>query len=207
MIICYLVVIASIFAFGYIIGQVNVIYLLNNLHTPFLDQIFYYLTQLGNAFIFVPVLIVAIFYRFSLAIGLIGNVVIQGIIVSIFKRLLFPKAPRPIHFIDKDVICHVQGIHIHHWMSFPSGHTVTIFGLCIFLSLWTKNYWVSLFLLLLATLVGISRMYLAQHFPVDVAFGALFGTAIGVFSVILVENWDKSNWMNQKLILPRQYKN
>lgn len=203
----YALVIASIFVAGYVVGQVEMIKWFNNIHTPFLDQLFTSLTLLGTALIFIPFLIVAAFYRYSLAIGLIGNALLQTVVVSLFKRVLFPKAPRPIQFLDADIVHRVQGISIHRWMSFPSGHTLTIFGLCAFVSLWTKNYWMSIILLILALFVGMSRMYLTQHFPLDVAFGALFGTTIGAYSFMLTEYWNKSNWMNQRLQLPKPNRN
>lgn len=204
--ITYAVVIAIIFLSGYSVGQVDMIKWFNGIHTPFLDQLFASLTLLGTAIIFLPFLIVAVFHRYSLAIGLIGNAVLQSLVVSLFKRILFPRAPRPIQFLDPDIVHRVQGVSIHRWMSFPSGHTVTIFGLCVFVSLWTKNYWMSTALLLLAALVGISRMYLTQHFPLDVATGAFFGTTIGTYTFMLTEYWNRSNWMNQRLNLPKPNK-
>jgi membrane-associated phospholipid phosphatase len=205
-IITYAVVIALIFILGYSVGQVEMIKWFNSIHTPFLDQLFASLTLLGTAIIFLPFLVVAVFHRYSLAIGLIGNAVLQSLVVSLFKRILFPRAPRPIQFLDPDIVHRVQGVSIHRWMSFPSGHTFTIFGLCVFVSLWTKNYWMSTALLLLAVLVGISRMYLTQHFPLDVAAGAFFGTTIGAYTFMLTEYWNKSNWMNQRLNFPKPNK-
>jgi membrane-associated phospholipid phosphatase len=205
--IIYALSIASLFILGYSVGQVDMIKWFNNIHTPFLDQLFASLTLLGTAIIFIPFLVVAVFHRFSLAIGLVGNAILQSLVVSLFKRVLFPKAPRPIQFLDADIVHRVPGVSIHSWMSFPSGHTVTIFGLCVFVSLWTKNYWMSTALLLLAILVGVSRMYLTQHFPIDVATGAFFGGTIGAYTYMLTEYWNKSNWMNQRINLPGPNRN
>lgn len=206
-ILIYTLCIATLFILGAVVGQVEMIKWFNSIHTPFLDQLFASLTLLGTAIIFVPFLVVAVFHRFSLAIGLLGNAILQSIVVSLFKRILFPRAPRPIQFLDPDIVHRVQGVSIHRWMSFPSGHTVTVFGLCVFVSLWTKNYWMSTALLLLAVLVGVSRMYLTQHFPIDVATGAFFGSTIGAYTFMLTEYWNKSNWMNQRINLPGPNRN
>ncbi|MCS4436651.1 phosphatase PAP2 family protein [Aquiflexum gelatinilyticum] len=195
------------FIIGTLIGQINFIKWLNSVHTPFFDIVFSILTLLGTGYIFIPFVLTALFHRISIAIGLIANLLLQTIVVLLFKRILFPKAPRPINFLDPETILPIQGVDIHRWMSFPSGHTVTIFSFCVFVSLWTKKYWLTYLLLTTAFLVGTSRMYLLQHFPNDVAFGALFGTIIGVYSYQLAENWNQSNRNNQKIKLPNFSRN
>jgi membrane-associated phospholipid phosphatase len=45
-----------------------------------------------------------------------------------------------------------------------------------------------LFILLAAALVGYSRIYLAQHFLLDVFIGAIIGTVSGILSVYLALN-------------------
>ena len=195
------------FLLGTLIGQINLINWFNSIHTPFFNIVFSIITLLGTATIFIPFFIAALFHRIPIAFGLIANLLLQTIVVLLFKRILFPKAPRPINFMDPDTIYHIQGVDFHRLMSFPSGHTLTIFGLCVFVSLWTKNHWLTYLLLAIAFLVGISRMYLIQHFPNDVAFGALFGTIIGAYSYQLAENWNRSNRNNQKIKLPNFSRN
>ncbi|NDA48186.1 MAG: phosphatase PAP2 family protein [Alphaproteobacteria bacterium] len=57
--------------------------------------------------------------------------------------------------------------------SFPSGHTVTAFALALSLSLFLPRWrWP---LLVVAALVGLSRIVLGQHYPSDVFAGALLG--------------------------------
>ena len=57
--------------------------------------------------------------------------------------------------------------------SFPSGHTVTAFALALSLSLFLPRWrWP---LLVIAALVGLSRIVLGQHYPSDVLAGALLG--------------------------------
>jgi membrane-associated phospholipid phosphatase len=51
-----------------------------------------------------------------------------------------------------------------------------------------KNKNLQLLILMAAVLVGYSRIYLAQHFLLDVIVGALLGTVSGVLSFNLAQN-------------------
>ncbi|MBH69127.1 MAG: hypothetical protein CMM58_12285 [Rhodospirillaceae bacterium] len=62
--------------------------------------------------------------------------------------------------------------------SFPSGHTQTIFSICIGLSIVYPRYAVILWSL--AVLVGFSRVVLLAHYPSDVVFGAYLGITVAV---------------------------
>jgi membrane-associated phospholipid phosphatase len=71
--------------------------------------------------------------------------------------------------------------------SFPSGHTMTTF--CIYLSfclLINKSWWLYTGLAY-AMLVGYSRIYLAQHFPLDVAAG-IIGAIVSTWLSLLIQN-------------------
>jgi len=76
------------------------------------------------------------------------------------------------------------------YSSFPSGHAATVFtavGVCI-LGLRLGMAW-SLVLVALAALVGISRMVVGAHWPLDVLAGALGGWVAAALGVAWAERW------------------
>lgn len=103
--------------------------------------------------------------------------------------------PRPMlelfdaHAVDSPLFVH----------SFPSGHTATAFAVALawaaFLPKWRYP------LIILAVGVGISRIYLGAHFPLDVTFGAFLGVLIGVASTRLFHP-NRSNSVQEKKTAP-----
>lgn len=74
-------------------------------------------------------------------------------------------------------------------VSFPSGHTATISAFAAILFLHARNRWASALLFALVLLVGISRMAVGAHWPLDVLAGWLTGIVIAVISFALAERW------------------
>lgn len=68
--------------------------------------------------------------------------------------------------------------------SFPSGHTSAAFSFTVVAGTYFPELFV--FLLIFSILIGISRIYLAVHFPTDVLVGALVGTLVTMFSMAFV---------------------
>lgn len=71
--------------------------------------------------------------------------------------------------------------------SFPSGHTTASFSMATVLSYYLPH--LMIVFLALALLVGISRIYLAVHYPSDVVVGII----LGVFSSIITHIYFVNN--------------
>ncbi|MGC9341470.1 MAG: phosphatase PAP2 family protein, partial [Bacteroidales bacterium] len=92
----------------------------------------------------------------------------------------------------------IEGIDLPLRYSFPSGHSATAFALFIGISFLVKSWFLKLILLLIAIIVGFSRVYIAVHFPVDVIAGSLIGVLISFVCFIWVSGW-KKEWLDISL--------
>ncbi len=150
--------------------------------STFWDVLFKTTTLLGEGYPFV--LAGAVLWRirrkYPWDITLLGFCIS---IVSYLTKTLFAQE-RPVAFLKNagklDLLVPVEGVVVHGGnTSFPSGHTMAAFGLYTFLALLMRGRGLlSLFWLFIAIMVGISRIYLAQHFLRDVLAGAFIGAVI-----------------------------
>src|SRR5205807_6179425 len=90
------------------------------------------------------------------------------------QRLMKPVFRRHRPFVDRDVL--VVGIKPLD-ASFPSGHSAASFAAATALATFYPSAAPLPFTL--ATGVGLSRVYLGDHFPGDVVVGAMVGGGIG----------------------------
>jgi membrane-associated phospholipid phosphatase len=91
------------------------------------------------------------------------------------------------------------------YTSFPSGHSLSAFALSSLLTKMLQDRWPPIGLLLAwtAILVAVSRVFLVQHFVVDILFGALFGLLLAdlIWQVYwaLYRFWTKRRIKNTEL--------
>ena len=149
---------------------------INSYHHTIADSFFKYVTYLGEGWLFLAAIPFFVFasWRKGLVIAFAG--LFTGIFTGILKNTIYAGTPRPFEFFRGlyDLYL-VPGVEINHWNSFPSGHTMAAFALYFSLALIVKRKGFSLLFFAIAFLVGYSRMYLSQHFLVDVVAGAGLG--------------------------------
>lgn len=173
----------------------EIVLFFNGLRTPFLDVFFVKASSLGNAIIVPFVLLLVLRFRFKwLAVFLIGFL-LQVLFVLMFKKGFYPGELRPYLYFSRlgmsDLLHLVDGVKIRYVNTFPSGHTATIFFLVSFFAMLSRNKTASWILFSLGLTVGFSRIYLIQHFYIDVYFGIVFGTLSTVLSYLIVRRYPK----------------
>ena len=179
-------------------------------HTPFLDTIVPIFSDLVD---WLPYLIVflLLFYRAGWATLLASNLLLSTLIVQPIKHLV--NAPRPLTWFAENMpdisLPLVEGVKMNLWLSFPSGHTTTFFVLFFSISIILcaenirgKNI-LSLLCFLLATFGAYTRIYLSQHFTLDIFAGILIAILstllLYYFLVLRTQNTRFWGWRMQKL--------
>ncbi|MFD2034078.1 phosphatase PAP2 family protein [Belliella marina] len=152
---------------------------INELHHPILDAFFKHITHLGDGLMLLLFLPIIFFKKSTYGIILHLGALIHLVFVYLGKQVFFHGAPRPM-LVFQDLSLHVvEGVKIASYNTFPSGHTATAFLLAALLAQTRpRQPFYQFFPFLLALLVAFSRVYLMQHFLVDV----LAGMWIGYFS-------------------------
>ncbi|NBU35523.1 MAG: phosphatase PAP2 family protein [Bacteroidetes bacterium] len=170
-------------------------FLLDPFHNAYFDIFFKMITFLGDW----PAYLIAFCYFFP-------KYKLKGILLVCALSILVPlsshltksyfKHPRPgLYFKNKmefQELHHIEGVKLHEGLSsFPSGHTLSAFAVFSLLAFFTRNKWLlTLSFLMIAIGVGISRIYLLQHFVEDVLFGAFLGVLLALiiyfFSALII---------------------
>jgi len=152
----------------------------NKIRCSTLDKIMPAITYLGSltfAVIFcLSTLIIKDDIVHQFAISTIISLAFGASLTQIIKK----KANRTRPFILLEDL-YIKKIGIDDY-SFPSGHTCAAFSIATMSGLYFP--FVGIYVVLLSSLVGISRMYLGVHYPTDVAIGMI----IGAFSSFITFN-------------------
>ena len=156
-------------------------------HTTGLDTIVPIITNLVDWLPYLCVILL-LFYRVGWATFLASNLLLSTVIVQPIKHIVC--APRPLTWFAENMpdvtLPLVEGVRMNHWLSFPSGHTTTFFVLFYSLSIIlcaenvTGKMILSFLCFLCASFGAYTRIYLSQHFALDIFAGIL----IAVFSTL-----------------------
>lgn len=147
------------------------LYFLEKLRVPVLNECMLLITKLGEETAFL-VLALIVFWcldkrrgYYTMAVGFFG------ILASQWMKILC-RIPRP-WVKDPNFTILEAAREAADGYSFPSGHTQSAFGTLGAIAVTSRKRPVQVICIVLAVLVGISRMYIGVHTPEDVLVGAL----------------------------------
>ena len=159
----------------------------NGNHSPFLDDLFRYGTDLGKGSIYIILIVATLFMKYRYTLTTCLAVIVETTLVQVPKKILFPDMLRPIkYFADLPNLHIVDGVRIHSHYSFPSGHTAVAFCVFTLMTLFVNRKDMEVPFLFLALFVGYSRIYLVQHFFLDVYVGAVISVCSALFSFWMI---------------------
>jgi undecaprenyl-diphosphatase len=159
---------------------------LNSMHNDITDFIMFWISE---KFTWIP------FYLFLIYL-VIKNYKLRTIDVLVAVAILISLSDMTSVYGFKEVFqrlrpCHdpVVGPQVHlvndecgGMFSFVSSHAANTFALCFFLIciLGKKIKWLTATMIIWASVVSYTRIYLGVHYPFDVFCGAILGTGIGI---------------------------
>mgnify|MGYP000026123636 FL=1 len=177
-----LILATALFGVSYIYSREAVFLFLNKDFGQAGDIAFNYITYLAEGWIWIPYFMLLFGWYKKDALFILLNFLISTLLTQIPKNFIWNSVSRPMGSgISQDQFHRVEGVDMHLWNSFPSGHTATAFTIFL-VSVYLFPKKEVLFLgAIYAIACGYSRVYLAQHFPLDVAGGIM----VAILTVIL----------------------
>jgi undecaprenyl-diphosphatase len=154
--------------------QIQIVDLLNPDNPSALDGVVLFFTWLGEWKFLALVGIGAFFVERELGKALLVALILTAVVVYPLKILIHEERP----WFEHSEIRAIGDTTPSG--SFPSGHAA--FSFAYFMVLSDKNRRYTGILLTTAFLVSLTRLYLGQHYPIDVAVGAFIGVIGGSFA-------------------------
>jgi len=147
------------------------------------DFFFRWTTKLGEIVPYLFGVLLFVYYKNYAHATAMPVLAILVALIAYFSKMYFAHY-RPATFFDAAGVFEqlnlVEGVKLNKGASsFPSGHTMSAFAAYAFIAFYfPRKHWVGLLCFVLALIVGISRIYLVQHFLQDVFLGAIIGVII-----------------------------
>lgn len=179
---------------------------INGYHTDTLDIIMQLLTR-GGEWLFITLFLLVsliIFKRKEINLALILAILIAILLPTVVTNLVkgYVHAPRPLTvFRGEEWLYMIPGYKNNYEFSFPSGHTTGAFACFTITSFLSnkKSIIYPIVFIIIAVLVGISRIYLLQHFWEDILWGSIIGFACSRLVLYIYEKKiQKKNKLNTR---------
>jgi membrane-associated phospholipid phosphatase len=184
----YLIILCICLVIKLAFTRETIYFTINGINGPVADFLAPFATDLGNGWTAVIVAAALTLFSYRKALIVATAFAVTSIVAQILKYIF--DEPRPkLYFKDQLSRIHfVKAVEILSYNSFPSGHTITAFMLAVLFTYWSRNKAWGLLFLLVAIIVGYSRMYLSEHFFEDVTAGSVVGVVFTVICICWLDN-------------------
>ncbi len=158
-------------------------------HNPVTDAIFTVITRLGDeGILWIALAIVFLCFKKTRKIGItmgLGLIITTLLGNEIIKKIV--ERPRP--FATEGALLQGDQLLVPEpgQFSFPSGHTGSSFAAAVSIFMYDKRFGIPA--LVMAALIGFSRLYVYVHFPTDVIAGTILGTVSALIAYLLWNKW------------------
>jgi membrane-associated phospholipid phosphatase len=182
-----------LFVASFWLGKENAFLLFNTDLGSAADYFFKYWTHTADGAVWVLITLLTVFFKRKQLLLVFSAIVFSTLFAQVSKNIFFKGSPRPSLAISDHSLFHsVTGVELHSLNSFPSGHTTTAFTIFLLATILIPKKWILPVGLLYAILAGYSRIYLAQHFPIDIAGGIVAAILTIWISTSIQSKWAKN---------------
>jgi undecaprenyl-diphosphatase len=154
---------------------------LNGRHSEFFDQVMWFVSGVPQWIPLYLLILAWIIYRFRrkslLIILALALLIALSDQTSVQIKMAVDRL-RPCQNPDIRDWVHIVKGHCGGMFGFVSSHAANTFAFAVFTSLLLKNRIYVIFILLWASVVSYSRIYLGVHYPGDVLCGAILGVIL-----------------------------
>ena len=156
-----------------------------HLRAPFLNGAVSFYTVLGNAgLLFLAAAVLLLCFRKTRRSGVVALLAIAiGFVCT--NLILKDLVARPRPWLEVAGLTHL--VTENDPNSFPSGHTCAAFAFALGVRWAAPRRWIGRTALVMAVLMGLSRLYVGVHYPSDVLAGALVGALAGLAAAWIVK--------------------
>ncbi len=175
------------------------------------DDVFKVTSQFAEPVFIIPILLISLFISFRKTTSILSVIAITLVLTAGAKALFQHVRPRLFfyHLGRSSELIPVEGVELlTGHSSFPSGHTMAAFSIFTLLAIQAKQKkLLGVIFILLATSVGLSRIYLGQHFLKDVLTGSIFGVILALIIYVLFERLAHRPKWNRNLLTVQKKEN
>ena len=165
---------------------------------PVVNTFYKYFTHVGDGIFAVCIAVIVMFFNFKRGQYVLLAYILAGVSSSLIKY--FFNYVRPFHYFvyyrKHYELNLVDGVEMLGERSFPSGHSTAAFVVFSALAFSTENKLAKVIFFVIAINAAFSRMYISQHWLVDIVTGSLVGIT---YAIILYFAFYKTNRFDIKL--------